>query len=346
MQNSANISVTIHKDISLKPYNTFGIEARAKYLAEVTNITQVREIISQPELNKLPVLILGGGSNLLFTQDFEGLVIKNNLKGIEVLKEDNNYVWVRAAAGENWHEFVLWCIEHGYAGVENLSLIPGCVGAAPMQNIGAYGVEIKDVFDSVQFVMLATGEVLNYTAEQCQFGYRESVFKHGLKNKVFIASVTLKLNKSPNFNITYGDIQKTLAEMNLSELNIKAVSDAVIKIRQSKLPNPAELGNSGSFFKNPEIPTPQFEELQKQFPEIKGYPLPRNKTKVPAGWLIEQCGWKGKVVGNTGSHKMQALVLVNYGGATGNEVKELAYAIIDSVKEKFGIELHPEVNII
>lgn len=346
MQNSANISVTIHKDVSLKPYNTFGIEARAKYFAEVDSITQVREIISLPEINKLPVLILGGGSNLLFTQDFEGLVIKNNLKGIEVVKEDNNHVWVKAAAGENWHQFVLWCIEQGYAGIENLSLIPGCVGAAPMQNIGAYGVEIKDVFDSVQFVMLGSGEVLNYNAEQCQFGYRESVFKHGLKNKIFIASVTFKLNKSPEYHISYGDIQTTLAEMKLNELSIKAVSDAVISIRQSKLPNPAELGNSGSFFKNPEIQKLHFDELQKQFPEIKGYPLADGKVKVPAGWLIEQCGWKGKVVGNTGSHAKQALVLVNYGGATGNEVKELAYTIIDSVKEKFGIDLHPEVNII
>ncbi|MES2691616.1 MAG: UDP-N-acetylmuramate dehydrogenase, partial [Bacteroidota bacterium] len=245
-----------------------------------------------------------------------------------------------------WHEFVLYCIDKNLGGVENLSLIPGCVGAAPMQNIGAYGVEVKDTFDSLEAVEIETGDVITFTKDQCNFGYRESIFKQEAKGKYIIASVTFKLNKNPQFNTTYGAIQQTLTERGITELNVKAISDAVIHIRQTKLPDPKVLGNAGSFFKNPEIGNEQFHSLKEQHPGIVGYPVGTDHTKVAAGWLIEQCGWKGKVVGNTGSHKQQALVLVNYGNATGNEIYELAMAIQQSVKDKFGITILPEVNLV
>ncbi len=296
------------------------------------------------------MLILGGGSNVLFTQDFDGLVLKNSLKGIEIVKEVGDKVFIKAASGENWHQFVLWCIEKNFAGIENLSLIPGCVGAAPMQNIGAYGVELKDVFHELEAIEIATGTTKIFSNDVCRFGYRESVFKKELKNQFIITSVTFQLH---NLNVSdlyiyhvdYGDIKAELAENSVFDLNIKAVSDAIIKIRSSKLPDPKELGNSGSFFKNPVISNEQFALLQQAYPLMPSYNAGEGKTKVPAGWLIEQCGWKGKRVGNTGAHAKQALVLVNYGNATGSEVKELATAIQQSVKEKFGIEIEAEVNV-
>jgi UDP-N-acetylmuramate dehydrogenase len=297
-------------------------------------------------LSERKILILGGGSNLLLTKDFDGMVICIRLEGIEKLHEDDEYIWVKAMAGEVWHHFVLWCIQRGYAGLENLSLIPGCVGAAPMQNIGAYGVEIKDVFDSLEAVEISSGEVKTFTRAACKFGYRESVFKHEAKGKYVISSVTFKLFKQPRFNTSYGAIQQVLDKKGVKELSIKAISDAVIDIRSSKLPDPKKLGNSGSFFKNPEIPVAHFEQLKAQFPDMIGYPAAAGFIKVAAGWLIEQCGWKGKIVGQTGSHKDQALVLVNYGGATGTEIWQLAMDIQQSVKEKFGIEVVPEVNVI
>jgi UDP-N-acetylmuramate dehydrogenase len=304
------------------------------------------EIIGYSELKNTSKLVLGGGSNILFTQDYNGLVLKNSLKGIAVERENADHIWVKAAAGEVWHELVLYCIKHSYAGIENLSLIPGLVGAAPMQNIGAYGVELESVFERLEAIHMKTGETVIFKKEDCHFGYRESVFKNKFKDQFVITAVVLRLNKKPVFNTTYGAITETLEKMGVTELSIKAISDAVIAIRSSKLPDPKVLGNAGSFFKNPEVPPEVYERVQKEYPKMPHYPAPHGLVKIPAGWLIEQCGWKGKRIGNTGSHKDQALVLVNYGGATGNEVYELAMKIKDSVRDKFGIEINPEVNLI
>lgn len=338
--------ITIQNNVSLQPYNTFGIDATARFFVEVATIDELREVLQVAEYQNVPKLVLGGGSNLLLTQNFEGLVIKINLKGIEKIKEDDQHIWLRVGAGEVWHEFVLYCIEHHYAGIENLSLIPGTVGAAPMQNIGAYGVEIKEVFEELTALELTTLQLTTYDLPTCRFGYRESIFKHEAKGKTIIVSVTFKLNKNPIFHVNYGDIQKTLAEMGVTDLSIKAVSDAVIQIRQSKLPNPAEIGNAGSFFKNPEIPKVQFEQLKDLHPTLPGYPTSDTAVKVPAGWLIEQAGWKGHRTGNVGVHASQALVLVNYGGGTGLEIKTLSEQVQASVFEKFGIRLSAEVNFV
>lgn len=338
--------MNIQQNISLKKYNTFGIEATAKEFVEVNSLEELSILCAAFNLSERKILVLGGGSNILLTQNFDGMVIKNNLKGIEVIEENENHVWVKSMAGEVWHEFVMHCIANNWAGVENLSLIPGCVGAAPMQNIGAYGVEIKDTFYALEAVDIATGDIVTFNNSDCKFGYRESIFKHEAKGKYIISSVTFKLNKQPKFNVTYGAIQQVLTEKGITQLSIKAISDAVIEIRSSKLPNPTILGNAGSFFKNPEITNEQFTELKSQFTDMVGYPVGRTHTKLAAGWLIEQCGWKGKQVGNTGSHKDQALVLVNYGNATGNEVYQLAMRIQQSVKEKFNVTIQPEVNVI
>jgi len=338
--------MTILEHHSLKEYNTFGLEAKARYFVEVTSVAEVKQILQNEQLKPLPRFILGGGSNILLTQDFEGLVIKNSIKGIEVTKENDHHVWLKVGSGEVWHNLVLHTLAKGWGGLENLSLIPGQVGAAPMQNIGAYGVELEATFDSLEAVDMGTGETQVFTKEECQFGYRESVFKTSLKGKYCIVSVTFRLNKKPLVNVSYGDIKRVLDDMQIWEPTPQAVSQAIIQIRQSKLPDPKVLGNSGSFFKNPEIPREQFEKLQQQYPLIPNYPAPSGLVKVPAGWLIEQCGWKGKRVGNTGSHAQQALVLVNYGGATGKEVYQLALDIQASVKEKFGIDIVPEVNVI
>lgn len=345
-QNLADEMLTIQSNVSLKSYNTFGIDATARYLVEVDNDEDIQTLLQLPDVQTLPKLILGGGSNLLLTQDFNGLVVKINIKGIQTIKEDQDNIWVQAGAGENWHEFVMYCVERKWAGLENLSLIPGTVGAAPMQNIGAYGVEIKDTFYRLEAVHIATGQKRIFTREECKFGYRDSVFKNEVKGEYIISSVQFKLHKTPTFHISYGDIQKTLDQMSIKELSIKAISDAVIKIRKSKLPDPAEIGNAGSFFKNPEILTSQYHQLQQLYPEIPGYVVSEDRTKVPAGWLIEQCGWKGKRLGNIGVHTKQALVLVNYGGGKGAEIKQLAEKIQTSVEEKFGIKLLTEVNFV
>jgi len=342
--------MNIQQNISLKPFNTFGIDVAANAFAEVFSKQELQIALQYFNQHPQALLIIGGGSNMLFTQDFDGLVLKNSLRGIDIVKQDGDKVFIKVAAGENWHQFVLWCIEKNFAGVENLSLIPGCVGATPMQNIGAYGVELKDVFNELEAIEIATGISRIFCNEDCHFGYRESVFKKEFKDQFIITSVTFKLhnlNVSEQYiyHIDYGDIKAELAENSVFELNIKAVSDAVIKIRSSKLPDPKELGNSGSFFKNPVISKEQFALLLQSNPLIPSYNTSEGKTKVPAGWLIEQCGWKGKRVGNTGAHAKQALVLVNYGNAKGSEVKELAAAIQQSVKEKFGIEIEAEVNI-
>jgi UDP-N-acetylmuramate dehydrogenase len=335
----------MEKGISLKPFNTFGIDYKAKQFCTVDSSEDFKALIREEYFSKKDALILGGGSNVLFTKDYEGLVVKNNILGIELISEDNNSVKVKAYSGENWHKFVLHCLDNGWSGIENLSLIPGTVGAAPMQNIGAYGVEIKDVFDSLEAIDLHSGHILRFGVNDCKFGYRESVFKNKFKNKFFILSVTLKLSKRFVPNVTYGDIKSTLEEKKTRKVTAKSVSNAVIKIRKSKLPDPDDIGNSGSFFKNPIIPMGHFAELKKIFPHIRGYKIDDDFIKVPAGWLIENAGWKGKRQGNTGSHKRQALVLVNYGGATGSEVKSLANQIRESVKSLYNIDLTPEVNI-
>lgn len=338
--------LTIQSNVSLKSYNTFGIDITTRYLVEVDNDQDIQTLLQLPDIQSLPKLILGGGSNLLLTQDFNGLVIKINIKGIETIKENQDYVWLRAGAGESWHEFVMYCVERGLGGIENLSLIPGTVGAAPMQNIGAYGVEIKDTFDRLEAVDIATGVKRIFTNTDCRFGYRDSVFKNEVKGQYIISNVLFRLDKNPVFHTSYGDIQKTLEQMGVKELTIKAISEAVIKIRRSKLPDPAEIGNAGSFFKNPEIPTSQYEALRNEYPELPGYIINEEIVKVPAGWLIEQCGWKGKRFGNIGVHARQALVLVNYGGGKGIEIKQLAERIQTSVEERFGIHLHTEVNFV
>lgn len=338
--------LTIQSNVSLKPYNTFSIDVTARYLVEVDSDQDIQTLLQLPDVQTLPKLILGGGSNLLLTQDFNGLVVKINLKGIETVKEDQNHIWLRAGAGERWHDFVMYSVEKGLGGIENLSLIPGTVGAAPMQNIGAYGVEIKDTFDRLEAVDIATGVKRIFSSTDCHFGYRNSVFKNEAKGQYIITSVQFKLDKTPTLHLSYGDIQKTLEQMGVKEPTIKAVSDAVIKIRRSKLPDPAEIGNAGSFFKNPEITTTQFNSLKIQYPDIPGYIIDNETVKVPAGWLIEQCGWKGKRFGNIGVHARQALVLVNYGGGKGLDIKQLSEKVQASVAEQFGIVLHTEVNFI
>jgi len=331
----------ILKNRSLKPFNTFGLDVKAANLLRFQSEKELQAALSLPYR---PLFLLGGGSNMLLTKDVVGIVLKNEIKGIRIIKKTTKYVTLAIGGGENWHQVVLGCIEKGYGGLENLSLIPGTVGASPIQNIGAYGVELKDVFVKLEAIEIATGKKKIFDKEACQFGYRESVFKKKLKGKYCITKVYLRLTrKEHTFHINYGAIQTILGT---NKPSIKAISDAIINIRSSKLPNPAVLGNSGSFFKNPEISRAQFEQLQQQFPAIVFYDLPNGQVKIPAGWLIEQCGWKGKRVGNTGAHAKQALVLVNYGEATGEEVEALAYEIVASVKEKYGIALTPEVNII
>lgn len=338
--------MVIQENYSLKKLNTFGINVSAEYFVDLTSVEEIQTILSDKRFVNLPKLVLGGGSNLLFTKDVEGIVLKNNLKGIELIKEDIDFYYVKAAAGEVWHEFVVHCIHNNYAGLENLSLIPGNVGASPMQNIGAYGVEIKDSFYELEALHIENKTIHRFNNVECKFGYRESVFKRELRNQFIITAVTFKLRKNPVFNTSYGAIEKELEVMGIRELSIRAISQAVCNIRNSKLPNPAEIGNAGSFFKNPEVVRGKYEFLKIKFPGIVGYDLKNGNVKLAAGWLIEQCGWKGKAIGDAGVHKMQALVLVNYGNAQGNEIYNLSQKILESVKNKFGVELEREVNIL
>lgn len=339
-------AATMHlqQNVSLLPYNTFGIEARAEYFAEVHSVEALQEAL---RAGIRPVLMLGGGSNMLFTGDVAGLVVKNAISGLRVLREFQHRVWVEAGAGVVWHDFVTWAVQHGYGGVENLSLIPGTVGAAPVQNIGAYGVELKDVFVRLKALNLDTGRMEFFSKRDCRFGYRDSFFKGPGKGRYGITSVVFSLKKAPHrIHIAYGDIRKTLENNGVNQPGIADISRAIVQIRSTKLPDPSKIGNSGSFFKNPEISAKIMENIRRDFPEAPGFPLPNGRIKIPAGWLIEQCGWKGKRVGNTGSYEKQALVLVNYGGATGAEVKKLAVDIVNSVEKKFGISLEAEVNMI
>jgi UDP-N-acetylmuramate dehydrogenase len=336
---------TLQHNVSLKAFNTFGIDVQADYFLSVSNKQELIEALRLPQFSEY--FVLGGGSNMLLTRDLEIPVLHINFKGKEVLATSEERVTVQIQAGENWHEFVLWCIEQNYGGVENLSLIPGNVGTSPIQNIGAYGVELKDIFQSCTAIHIETQEEKVFSLEDCQFGYRNSIFKNELKGKYIITSVTFVLtHKNHQLNTSYGAIQQELEDRHIINPTIKDVSNAVIAIRQRKLPDPKEIGNSGSFFKNPVIPKVAFEVLQKRYPNVPHYVVSDIEIKVPAGWLIEQCGFKGKRFGDAGVHKNQALVLVNYGNAKGEEILALAKKIQETVQEKFNIAIEAEVNVI
>ena len=339
--------IELQKNFSLRPFNTFGIDAKAALYTEIHDEDQLRAYLDREDLGAYPRLILGGGSNILLTQDFPGLVMDVRIAGRTVMKENEDEVVVEFGAGENWHELVLHCIGQGWGGIENLSLIPGKVGAAPIQNIGAYGVELKDVFEYLELMHLETGQIKRFDADDCRFGYRDSVFKRELKGKVVILRVALRLTKRDHkINTGYGAISKELEARNIRVPGIKDVSDVVISIRQRKLPDPAEIGNGGSFFKNPEVPTTFHDLLKEKFPEMPSYFVNEETMKIPAGWLIDQAGWKGQTFGNYGIHKNQALVLVNYGGASGQDIYDLSTRILNSVKQHYGIELEREVNVV
>lgn len=330
---------------SLKNYNTFGIEANAKQFVGVHSVADLKTVLIENKTkNKF---ILGGGSNMLLTQDIDALVIHIDLKGKKIVEENDDFVWVESQAGENWHEFVLWTINQNFGGLENMSLIPGNVGTTPVQNIGAYGTEIKDTFVSCSAIKIDTLEMKKFSKEECHFGYRESVFKNEVKDQYIITSVVFKLTKrNHKINISYGDIASELEKNNITTPTLKDVSNAVIAIRQSKLPDPKVLGNSGSFFKNPIVLKSDFEKIHQKFPEMKFYEISETEVKVPAGWLIEQAGFKGKRYGDAGIHKNQALVLVNYGSATGQEILNVSKEIQDTIFRTFGISIEAEVNII
>ena len=333
------------ENISLKSLNTFSVEAYARWFTEINSEIDLSTLFKGGKLQNTPLLILGGGSNMLFTKDFDGLVLHMNIKGIQD-QIDGNEVFVTAGAGEVWNDLVNYCVYNNFAGMENLSLIPGSVGASPIQNIGAYGVELMDIFSSCMAFEIATGQIRKFDKADCRFSYRDSIFKSELKNKYIITEVTYKLSKNFIPNLSYGAIAQELTNRDILNPSIENVSEVVSKIRVSKLPDPTTIGNAGSFFKNPVLEIDKFKLLQSVFPDIAHYVLDNDKVKVAAGWLIEQCGWKGRVVGNTGVWKNQALVLVNQGKATGEEIFNLSADIIKSVQKKFSVEIEREVNII
>ncbi|RZN82418.1 MAG: UDP-N-acetylmuramate dehydrogenase [Winogradskyella sp.] len=337
--------MTIQENVSLKTFNTFGIDAKANKYVNIQNLGKLKEVL-KTEASK-PLFVLGGGSNMLLTKDIEALVLHLNLKGIAIIEETEDYAVVNAQAGENWHEFVLWCLDNNLGGIENLSLIPGNIGTAPIQNIGAYGVELKDVFHSCEAIHILTQQTKTFTNQDCKFDYRESIFKQDLKGQYIITNVKLKLSKrNHKLNIAYGAIKSELESLKISNPTIKDVSKAVINIRQSKLPDPKEIGNSGSFFKNPVISLTEFKKLQKDFPNVPHYVVSDSEIKVPAGWLIETAGFKGKRFGDYGVHNKQALVLVNYKNALGKDIYALAQLIQQTVSRLFNIKIETEVNII
>jgi UDP-N-acetylmuramate dehydrogenase len=357
----------LQEGASLKHFNTFGIDARARYLSTFRSPEELAALlafsaaapatpapvapatatpVAPAPASPIPILILGGGSNILLTNDFDGLALVNGITGIDLVEETDHHIYVKAGAGENWHGFVEYCLGRNWAGVENLSLIPGSVGASPMQNIGAYGVEIKEVFHQLEAWDLATDSVRLFTLNDCCFGYRDSVFKQEYKGRFVILNVTYRLNKIPKFHIEYGAVREELDDMGMQELTIQAISQAIIRIRKAKLPDPAQIGNAGSFFKNPVIGAEQFAALRVEAPGIVGFPNPDGTVKLAAGWLIEAAGWKGYRKGDAGCHAKQALVLVNYGHATGAEIYALSEEILQSVKRKFNVTLEREVNII
>ena len=334
------------RNFSLKNYNTFGIDVLSKYFVEVSSENQLLEILTDDHLKSVPKMVIGGGSNILFSSNFDGIIIKNSISGINLIDEDDENVFVKAGAGIIWNEFVQYCVNRNFGGVENLSLIPGTVGAAPIQNIGAYGQELKNVFNQLSGLYIDSGEKASFNKNQCGFGYRNSIFKNQLKNKFIVTDVIFKLSKHPSLNLDYGGIRKEIENSNIKNISIKNVSEIISDIRRKKLPDPAELGNAGSFFKNPEIEKNRFKKLKEDFPEIIGYEVSAELIKIPAGWLIEKTGLKGKRVGNTGTFPKQALVIVNYGNASSDEILKLKNLIQKSVFEKFQIQLEEEVNII
>lgn len=339
--------VKIQHNISLWPFNTFGLKVKASQYIEVRNEALLSEIFLKKNIPDEETLVLGGGSNMLFTRDYPGRILHIVTQGKRIVSEDPDQLVLEVAAGENWHGLVLSCIEQGWGGIENLSLIPGRVGAAPIQNIGAYGVELKDVFEYLDAMHMDSGKIERYSAADCQFGYRDSVFKRALKGKAIILRLAFRLSKrGHSIDTSYGDIQRELEARGITEPDIRDVSQAVIAIRQSKLPDPAQIGNGGSFFKNPEISTAEFERLRSEFPGVPGYVISEEIVKVPAAWLIDQAGWKGRRFGNYGVHDRQALVLVNHGGASGQDIYDLSTRILESVRERYGIELEREVNVI
>lgn len=337
--------MVISQNYPLRKLNTFGLDVNASAFCEVSEEKDILELVHSGQYRGKNKFVLGGGSNILFTHDLEALCIRNQIKGITVIREDESHTWVKSGGGESWHELVMYCVSRNLGGIENLSLIPGSAGAAPIQNIGAYGVELKETFHELEAIHLERGEQMKFSLADCHFGYRDSVFKRDLKGQFMITSLTLKLRKDPAFNTSYGAIEQELKAMHVSSLNVKSISQAVINIRRSKLPDPAVIGNCGSFFKNPEVPEEKFAELKKSYPDIVGYPTVPGKVKLAAGWLIESCGWKGKRIGNVGMHAKQALVLVNHGGATGAELYAHAERVQRSVKEKFDVYLEMEVNV-
>lgn len=338
--------MNIYENKSLKPYNTFGLEAKARMLVELETEDDIIDYLNTYGLKTDHTFILGGGSNVLFTRDFDGVVLKPALKGIEVTAEDDEYAWVTAFAGEEWDDLVQFCVERGFGGLENLSLIPGSVGAAPIQNIGAYGVEQKDHFYQLQAVSIRDQELKTFNREDCRFGYRDSIFKNEYKRKYIITSVTYKLKKNPELNTSYGSISAELKNMKVRQPSVKSIAKAVINIRNSKLPDPEEYGNAGSFFKNPVVDKEKHDQLRTKYPELVSFEVGEDQYKLAAGWLIEKCDWKGKSVGHASVHKKQALVLINLGKAHGSEILHLSRMIRMSVEQKFGIKLEYEVNIL
>lgn len=335
----------IQNNVSLKPYNTFGIDVKATAFSSFDSVETLANLLKENN-NRLPLMILGGGSNVLFTRDIDALVLRNEIKGIHTVNESETHVELEVGSGEEWHSFVRYTVEHGWGGIENMSLIPGSVGASPMQNIGAYGVEIKDCFVSLKAYHIESGALHTFTNEACRFGYRESVFKRELKGQYVIVSVTYQLTKSPTFNTAYGAIQSEISSMGIETLSVDAISQAVMNIRRSKLPDPKVLGNAGSFFKNPVVSEIIGKRLLEQFPDAPVYPQSNGMVKLAAGWLIEKAGLKGYRIGNCGVHEKQALVLVNHGGATGDEILALSQYVLDIVESRFGVLLEREVNII
>ena len=338
--------MNIIENYPLLKLNTFGVDVKAKYFTSINTINELIELTKTNLFKDLELLILGGGSNILFTKDFDGLVILNNVKGKEIIDQNQQSIFLKIGAGENWHELVMYCVDNGWGGIENLSLIPGNTGTAPMQNIGAYGVEIKETFIELEALEISSGKIVKFNNSDCEFGYRESVFKNKMKNQYIILNITLELKKNPVLNINYGDVKAILESQNIKNPGIKEVSNAIISIRQSKLPDPKKIGNSGSFFKNPIASLNQLELIKKKYPNVVNYEINENEFKIAAGWLIERAGWKGKKFNNYGVHEKQALVLVNYGLANGMEIFELSEKIILDIKDKFGITLEREVNII
>lgn len=338
--------MNIIENYPLLKLNTFGVDVKAKYFTSINTINELIELTKTNVFKNLALLILGGGSNILLTKDFDGLVILNNIKGKEIIDQNQQSIFLKIGAGENWHELVMYCVDNGWGGIENLSLIPGNTGTAPMQNIGAYGVEIKETFIELEALEISSGKIVKFNNSDCEFGYRESVFKNKMKNQYIILNITLELKKNPVLNINYGDVKAILESQNIKNPGIKEVSNAIISIRQSKLPDPKKIGNSGSFFKNPIVSLNQLELIKKKYPNVVNYEINENEFKIAAGWLIERAGWKGKKFNNYGIHEKQALVLVNYGLANGMEIFQLSEKIILDIKDKFGITLEREVNII